>query len=157
MPCEVEFEDDTQCPYMSCCGLKEVLDQNDANGLINIGLNMASISRYQNLNTSVEQHFYPSSLSFEMTCLLNNGFVFVSNLGLQRKVLMELQQSGLIASVDRIHQLCLLAGLISKEPDFELCANEGEANRWQLLDVALENHLVSLLTSCVDQWSDGKK
>ena len=36
--------------------------------------------------TNLEQHYYPSSLAFEMVCVLNEGIVFASNLGLQRKV-----------------------------------------------------------------------
>ena len=40
---------------------------------------------YQSL-TNAEQHFYPSSLAFDLTCLLDAGIVTCANLGFQRKV-----------------------------------------------------------------------
>ena len=36
--------------------------------------------------TRPEEHFYPSSLAFDLICLFDQGFVHASHLGLQRKV-----------------------------------------------------------------------
>ena len=95
-----------QCPYFSFCALEEVVHaakearfglarpkRGDEEGgpahlpsnLIHLGIDLSSLSRYQSL-TNAEQHFYPSSLAFDMTCLLEQGVVHCSNLGFQRKV-----------------------------------------------------------------------
>ena len=94
-----------------------------------------------------------------MICLMNQGLVYVSNLGLQRKVLMDLQSQGRAGLVEpgHLHRLCVISGLIeaaaAASEDSEHL-DDGEM-RSQLLTVALENHLVSLLTGCVLHWKDG--
>ena len=42
----------------------------------------------------MEQHFYPSSLAFNVVCLLEKAVVHATHLGLQRKVLLEMRSQG---------------------------------------------------------------
>eukprot|EP00095_Tigriopus_kingsejongensis_P000853 maker-scaffold1106_size62344-snap-gene-0.11 protein:Tk00853 transcript:maker-scaffold1106_size62344-snap-gene-0.11-mRNA-1 annotation:"protein elys" len=169
MPSGVGYESTSQCSFFSICPLEDlILSARDSEHmpsfspvqLLNIGIDINSISRYQSLSNA-EQHFYPSALTFEIIGLLREGFVFVSNLGLQRKVLLELQTRGRIDLADphHLHHLCVLSGLIAQDfPGANSAAAvlSPQEQRTQLLTVALENHLVSLLTGCVWHWKDGK-
>ena len=176
MPSYVQLEDGVQCPYFSFCSLEDVLissnvDANASelqecqgssntltNNLIHVCIDMSTISKYNSLS-KVEQHFYPSSLAFELICLMNNGFVYASHLGLQRKVLLELQTRGRsnLVEPDHLFQLCAIAGLVSNDTVASISKqNTNVEQRSALLTVALEHHLVNFLIGCVTQWSDGK-
>ena len=177
MPNNVQLGEGVQCPYFSFCSLEEVLlsANNDvmstagngsdvqaydptSKGLIHVCVDMSTISRYQSLS-KVEQHFYPSSLAFELICLVNNGFVYASHLGLQRKVLLELQTRGRsnLVEPDHLFQLCTIAGLISNDTVASISKDATSMDqRSALLTVALEHHLVNFLIGCVNQWNDGK-
>ncbi len=90
-----------QCSYFSFCSLDDVFPSGkeatdvEENGeplvhhLLAAGVDPCSVSRYDSLSNA-EQHFFPSSLAFEVACVLNEGIVHVANLGLQRKVGEEL-------------------------------------------------------------------
>ena len=73
--------------------------------------------------------------------------------------MLELQSQGQTALVqpEELFQLCLLSGLIDPvashlgSPEKVSAAKQ----RSLILTVALENHLVNLLTSCVSHWLDG--
>ena len=134
MPYNVELLPNTQCSYFSICSLDEIVStaneegggraqsflsslsaaQNSSQNLINLGIDVNTLSRYQSLSNA-EQHFYPSSLAFEMICLLDRGLIFTTNMGLQRKVLMELQSRGRteLADPQHLYQLCVMAGLVA--------------------------------------------
>lgn len=178
MPNRVQLQPGVQCPYFSFCSLEDVLlasnsdsitnvlgnmpdeQQKDqvTNSLIHVCVDMSTISRYQSLSKA-EQHFYPSSLAFELICLLNNGFVYATHLGLQRKVLLELQTKGRsnLVEPDHLFQLCSISGLISSDTIASISKDAtGSDQRSALLTVALEHHLVNFLIGCVGQWSDGK-
>ena len=82
------------------------------------------------------------------------------------QVLFELQSTGRSALVtpSQLFQLCILAGLIDPQQQQQqqqqqprhLAEAETHHQRTALLTVALENHLVSLLTGCIAHWRDGK-
>ena len=173
MPSYVQLEDGVQCPYFSFCSLEEVLTASnmDTHGsayhesqgtnitnLIHVCVDMSTISKYNSLS-KVEQHYYPSSLAFELICLMNNGFVYASHLGLQRKVLLELLTRGRsnLVEPDHLFQLCTIAGLIGNDTMASISKDNASIDqRSALLTVALEHHLVNFLIGCVTQWSDGK-
>ena len=83
------------------------------------------------------------------------------------QVLLELLNQGRSGLVEpqHLHQLCTAAGLILREDGYHHEGGGGSMlsafsdvreQRAQLLTVALENHLVGLLTGCVAHWRDGK-
>ena len=186
MPSCVDLPEDNsaaqQCPYFSFTSLEDVVQTaresnfgsnnnraaaaSASSNVVSVGVDLSSLSRYQSL-TNAEQHFFPSSLAFDLTCLLDVGIVTCANLGFQRKVLLELLNQGRSGLVEpqHLHQLCTAAGLILREDGFHhegaggsmLSAfSDVREQRAQLLTVALENHLVGLLTGCVAHWRDGK-
>ena len=172
MPSYVQLESGVQCPYLSIFCLDDaitspnnVYNMNEQqaieqlpSSLIHACVDMSSISRYQSLS-KVEQHFFPSSLAFELICLMNSGFLYATHLGLQRKVLLELQTRGRSSLVepDHLFQLCSIAGLISNDTQASISKDSKNVDqRSALLTVALENHLVHFLIGCILQWSDGK-
>ena len=87
------------------------------------------------------------------------------------QVLLELLNQGRSGLVEpqHLHQLCTAAGLILREDGYHGHHEGGggassvlsafadvREQRAQLMTVALENHLVGLLTGCVAHWRDGK-
>ena len=90
MPNQVVVEEGVKCSYFSICDIEDVVVASRAlpqpSGLVNAYVNVSTLSRYQSL-TNDEQHFHPSSLTFELTCLFDGGHIQVSHLGLQRKVI----------------------------------------------------------------------
>ena len=108
MPSCVDLPEDNsaaqQCPYFSFTSLEDVVQTaresnfgsnnnraaaasaaSAASNVVSVGVDLSSLSRYQSL-TNAEQHFFPSSLAFDLTCLLDGGIVTCANLGFQRKV-----------------------------------------------------------------------
>ena len=105
MPLRVQLEPQSQCSYFSICSLDDVTvgENGVTQQLIDVWVDASTLSRHnQSTTTSLshafsdpsqvatllrpEQHFYPSSLAFDLICLLDQGFVHASHLGLQRKV-----------------------------------------------------------------------
>ena len=98
MPSRIATEEGVKCSYLSICDMDDVTavseelkasdvieHPNSACNLVNAYVNATTISKYQSL-TNDELTFQPSSLTFEITCLFENGHIQVSHLGLQRKV-----------------------------------------------------------------------
>lgn len=193
MPIQVVLEPRTQCSYFSFCSLDEVLNQEEdtTQQLIHVWIDTSTLSRYYQAPISSitpaasslghvaavrpEQHFFPSSLAFDIVCLLDQSFIHASHLGLQRKVLLELQSQGRSGLVDPsdLYQLCRISGLIvtsasTTDLSYDVGDNESgsseveepqprvEEKRGALLTVGLEHNLINLLTGCVHHWSDGK-
>ena len=165
-------EDGVKCSYFSICDMDDVVAVSEAvsdrapgsgfnnpSYIVNLHVNSASLTKYQSL-TNDEQHFHPSSLIFELLCLFESGHIKVSHLGLQKKVLHELQTRGVteLVAPDKLFQLCSIAQLTTHgHPLPDLAENGSQSQqRSALLTVALEHHMVSFLTECVSHWFDGK-
>ena len=167
MPDNVEIYPTSQCSFFSVCALDEQLFDEDAameqrnkiqsNYLIDSRIDLSSISRYKSLSNA-EQHFYPSSLAFNIVNLLDFGIVHANHLGLQRKVLLELRSLGRDRLVDptNLFELCVVAGLIENATDIEKCQENLSEQRNILLNIALEHHLVDFMKGCLIHWFDGK-
>jgi hypothetical protein len=163
MPNRVELEPATQCSYLSVCSLDDVLPEDNRGDLVHCRIDLATLSRYQSLSNA-EQHFYPSSLAFNVICLLDDAVVHAIHLGLQRKVLLELRSRGRDSLVEPgpLYRICVIAGLVDDTGDLDLTdshsPSEGELKhqRAVLLTVSLEHHLVDFLKGCILHWSDGK-
>jgi hypothetical protein len=150
MPSDVLLEPTSQCSYFSVCSLDESLGEPDSS-LLHCRVDLNSVSRYKS-TFNVEQHFFPSSLAFNLVCLLDFGLVHAVHLGLQRKVLLELRSTGKDSLVEpsRLHSVCVIAGLVNNDEELEV-----SLQRSSLLTTALEHHLVDFLRSCLHHWSDG--
>ena len=155
MPAELSVTPASQCPYFSFCSLDETLMDEEGKGnshLLHGRIDLTSISRYRSA-TNAEQHFYPSSLAFNIIFFLDFGFIHASHLGLQRKILLELRSLGKDSLVDpsRLHSVFVVAGLVEDDDNKTL-----EQQRSSLLNAALNHHLVDFLKGCLIHWSDGK-
>ena len=106
----------------------------------------------------MEQHFYPSSLAFNVVCLLEKAVVHATHLGLQRKVLLEMRSQGRDSIVDPrgLYDLCRVAGLVEQNAVDE-SETDLKLQRCAILTVALEHHLLDFLKSCLLHWHDGEK
>lgn len=160
MPDNVEIDPTSQCSFFSVCALDEQFEdeqRNKMNYLIHSRIDLSSISRYKSLSNA-EQHFYPSSLAFNIVNLLDFGIVHANHLGLQRKVLLELRSLGRDRLVDptNLFELCVVAGLIENATDIEKCQENLSQQRNILLTIALEHHLVDFMKGCLIHWFDGK-
>ena len=161
MPDSIEIDPASQCSFFSVCALDDTLFEEERNKwgknyLVHSRIDLSSISRYKSLSNA-EQHFYPSSLAFNIVNLLDFGIVHANHLGLQRKVLLELRSLGRDRLVDptNLFELCAVAGLIENAVDVENQENLSQ-QRNTLLTIALEHHLVDFLKGCLVHWFDGK-
>ena len=161
MPDSVETDPSSQCSYFSVCSLDDTLFDEEnkwsKNYLIHSRIDLSSMSRYNSLSNA-EQHFYPSSLAFNVVNLLDFGIIHANHLGLQRKVLLELRSMGKDRLVEpaNLFELCVVAGLIENLSEIEKCQGNLSQQRSTLLTIALEHHLVDFLKSCFIHWFDGK-
>ncbi|CAB4069512.1 unnamed protein product [Lepeophtheirus salmonis] len=149
----IQYMDEDMCSFLSCCNMEDtLLSCNDANIS---GYNMWILPRYQDVNllSIQKKNSYPSSLAFELIAILDKGIVQTSHLGIQKKVLLELQTEGQTSLIEPsyLYKLCCIAGLIN-----EMNLKDKIDQRAALLTVALEHNLVNLLTGCVSHWNDGK-
>ena len=105
----------------------------------------------------MEQHFYPSSLAFNVVCLLEKAVVHATHLGLQRKVLLEMRSQGRDSIVDPrgLYDLCRVAGLVEQNAVDE-SETDLKLQRCAILTVALEHHFLDFLKSCLLHWHDGE-
>ena len=164
MPSRVMVEEGLKCSFFSVCDMEDVLlaaTEIRQSQLIDAYVNTNSVTRYQS-DTNNEQHFHPSSLTFDLLCLFDTGFVEVSHLGLQRKVLFELEARGMteLVAPEKLYQLCMIAQL-TEEPIGEMTNTTAPENMRQnqrstLLTVALKHHMVNFISDCVEHWLDGK-
>uniref|UniRef100_A0A0K2TSW4 AT hook containing transcription factor 1 [Strongylocentrotus purpuratus] n=2 Tax=Lepeophtheirus salmonis TaxID=72036 RepID=A0A0K2TSW4_LEPSM len=148
----IQYMDEDMCSFLSCCNMEDtLLSCNDAN-ILDIYVDLASVSRCKSFINS-EKNSYPSSLAFELIAILDKGIVQTSHLGIQKKVLLELQTEGQTSLIEPsyLYKLCCIAGLIN-----EMNLKDKIDQRAALLTVALEHNLVNLLTGCVSHWNDGK-
>lgn len=146
------------CPFLAVYSMSEAV-QGDGNGtLLKIGLKPGSLLRFVNNSPMPpEQHYYPSSLAFELICVMSSGIVYASALGLQRQVLASLEASGpdcLLKPFD-IYQRCLQTGLLARSSEAVSAATSDEQYRKSLLTLALEYDKIRFITACIRTWADG--
>ncbi|PSN36895.1 hypothetical protein C0J52_11428 [Blattella germanica] len=81
--------------YMTLYSLDDVVEGSfhATNPLLDVRLDPASISQFTAVQ-SLEEHYYPSALSFESLSLLGEELVVMNHPGVQRDILSQLEQSG---------------------------------------------------------------
>lgn len=106
----------------------------------------------------LEEHFYPTSLSFNLYALRENDVLTISNEGLQKNLLHQLEVAGplcLIKPTD-IYKQSIHLGLIPLFVDV-LFGNTAslELQRETILNVALEYQLFGWICKCASEWANG--
>ncbi|KAL8578235.1 hypothetical protein ACOMHN_040996 [Nucella lapillus] len=147
------------CPFLAVYRMSDAVYKEGCDSLVNIQIKPGSLLRFVNNSPMPpEQHFYPSSLAFDTVCVLSNGIVSASILGVQRTVLSSLESSGpscLLKPFDLYHR-CLQTGLMARSSDPSSSAlSVDEQQRMSLLTLALEQGKIRFITSCISSWADG--
>ncbi|KAK7093209.1 protein ELYS-like [Littorina saxatilis] len=147
------------CPYFAVYHMDEAVLREGCGSLLDVQLKPGSLLRFLNNSPMPpEQHFYPSSLTFETTCVLTNGIISASILGVQRQVLASVESSGplcLLKPFDLYHR-CIQAGLLARTVDTSSTSTAEEQQRMSLLTLALEQGKIRFIAACVRSWADGE-
>ncbi|XP_065890104.1 protein ELYS-like isoform X2 [Dysidea avara] len=125
-----------------------------------IGAAVTRVSRFYSPPPICESHLWPSSISFDITCVYSTGLQNCQILGLQEAVLSKFVSLG-SSSMDNpteVYSQCmalnLLPHLSDHHGDMEQPVNV-ELQRRSLLDLALERDFFSILYSCAKSWTTG--
>jgi len=118
---------------------------------VDLSIDVDSIAKF-GPTSLMEQHFYPSSLKFNLTIVSGEGLTVATHLGLQRKVLAELSRPSSLVQPSELYQFCLLSGLATG-PQLEPSLL---TQRKVLLTVVLEQSMVGVIVAAVRDWADGR-
>ncbi|XP_056636381.1 protein ELYS [Diorhabda sublineata] len=106
----------------------------------------------------LEEHFYPTSLNFNLWILRESDIIFMVNQGIQKSLLTQLESVGplcLVRPSDACKQ-ALNVGLIPLFIDIHSSGNlSTEMQREIILNVALEHQLIGWLCKCASEWANG--
>nr|XP_045604615.1 protein ELYS-like isoform X1 [Procambarus clarkii] len=160
MPPNLKLEKNHLCPYMSF----HVLDRvpgNTTNGgqseiVLSAAAKPASWSRHMS-RTCNESDWFPAALSYDAHVLTSEGLVEYRCQSAQQAALGHLTTNGpsAIVSPEDAYAMCVFAGLVSPDT-LPAVGSAMVKEREALLNVALDQQLVSLLVQCVAEFSEGR-
>ncbi|XP_038076650.1 protein ELYS-like [Patiria miniata] len=148
------------CSFFAFYSLESIIQAASPDFLTDLHINPSSIVPYVSSHIPApEQHFQPSALSFNVTCLMEAGLVNAKFLGQQKQVLADLCQQGppALREPKLFFNRCWLAGLLPKRS----AADQGPANataqgqREALLTVAVEHNMLGFVIQCINSWTHG--
>ncbi|XP_074654588.1 protein ELYS-like [Tubulanus polymorphus] len=148
-----------ECSFFAFYSLKESLLAASHCNLIACDVNSAGVVRFSSTAMpSPEQHFYPSALSFDVMCMLENGIVSAEFLGVQRQCLVDLMRFGPMGIVEPtdLYNRCYLCGLLPKGNNAPAPSTALNLQREALLSIALEYAVVGIMSACITQWAEGE-
>ncbi|CAH0556685.1 unnamed protein product [Brassicogethes aeneus] len=106
----------------------------------------------------LEEHFYPTSLSYDVLCLREVDVAHINAQGLQKTLLCQIENAGpigLLRPAD-IYQQIVMLGLSPLFVDVPMNTPiSTDLQREVVLNVALEQQLVGWLCSCAKEWANG--
>lgn len=139
------------CPYLGVFTLSDVTAALSGEVIIDFKLHPETIRKYRCNQYNHDLHFYPSSLSFEVTVLSERSVVEASYHGLQKRVLSGIRVTGPHILIDPRESItnCTLSGLFIPQTDNRTVDQEREA----ILTVMLHNDEVSFLIAVIKEWS----
>ncbi|XP_075059629.1 protein ELYS isoform X2 [Mixophyes fleayi] len=106
-----------------------------------------------------EQFYDPSTYSFDAVCLLGSGIIHITCTGFQKETVNFLKNSGssLNETIHDGYNRCLVAGLLSPRlSDIQPSSLSQEEQLHAVLSTAVETSSISLLTSCIKEWTTGE-
>nr|CAD7573875.1 unnamed protein product [Timema californicum] len=138
--------------------LKDVLDTCTPKGpMLEVRVVAESVRRYKGIQ-ALDEHFFPSALTFECVCLMERGGVSLSHTSTQLLLLSQLSKSGAATFLhpnDFFHR-CNFAGLRPVLSDVSAMDSVSVSEQRNfLLSLALDKNLLGVLTRCINEWSDG--
>nr|CAD7440827.1 unnamed protein product [Timema bartmani] len=138
--------------------LKDVLETCSPKGpVLEVRVVAESVRRYKGIQ-ALDEHFFPSALTFECVCLLERGSVSLSHTSTQLLLLAQLAKSGAATFLhpNNFFHRCNFAGLrpvLSDVSGMDSVSLSEQRNF--LLNLALDKNLLGVLTRCMNEWSDG--
>ncbi|CAH1774002.1 unnamed protein product [Owenia fusiformis] len=161
MPGEVRLTNGglQQCPYFAFCILDDVLDAASPDCLLSVYVEKQSITKFQsNITPAPELHFYPSSLAFDATCLMETGIVHTQFLGVQRQIISDLikRGPGVLADPRDVFKMSMFAGLLPCAIDPASVNIARDNQRATVLSMLLDYNAVGFISTCITQWAEGE-
>ncbi|XP_071534189.1 uncharacterized protein Elys isoform X2 [Panulirus ornatus] len=161
MPSTMKLEENHLCPYMSFHKLDRVPGGNTNEGPSEIVLGAApkpaSWARHMS-HTCNDSDWFPAALSYDAHVLTSEGLMEYRCQSAQQAALTHLTSCGpsAIVSPEDAYAMCVFAGLISSDAHPTTTGSCMVIEREALLNVALDQQLVSLLVQCVAEFSEGR-
>ncbi|VEN48837.1 unnamed protein product [Callosobruchus maculatus] len=106
----------------------------------------------------LEEHFFPTALSFDVYVLRENDVIIVHNDSLQKALLSRIESAGPLCLVrpNDVYQQIIHLGLTPLFVDLQVNTSTSiESQREIILDVGLEHHLTGWLCKCASEWANG--
>ncbi|XP_033641982.1 protein ELYS-like isoform X2 [Asterias rubens] len=147
-------------PFFAFLSLDSILQAASPDFLMDVHINPQSFVPYISSQIPApEKHFQPTSLSFDVTCLMEAGLVTAKFLGQQKQVLADLCQQGPAGLRDPqfFFSRCYAVALLPRRnaPDLGPGNTNAQSQREALLSVAVEHNLVNFVILCIVSWTQG--
>ncbi|XP_054164403.1 protein ELYS-like [Oppia nitens] len=156
MPTDIKIADDKQfCPFLGVFSLENIANTMSPDAIVSVQLNRETISKYRSQAFQDDIHYYPSSLSFEVTVLSESQICGASYLGLPKFCLAQLVKDGPKILIDPKEYAitCVRSGLLSLDIYHQSLSTL--QLRHIILNIALENDCLPFLIQVVKEWSSG--
>ncbi|XP_074041102.1 AT hook containing transcription factor 1 homolog isoform X2 [Leptinotarsa decemlineata] len=125
--------------------------------LLDVALDPKSLAQFVGVQR-LEEHFYPTSLSFDLLVLRENDVVLFHNRGLQQALLHQIESTGPLCLLkpSEVSRQVLSLGLtpLFSEESLNSSFSTG-TQREIILNVGLEHQLVGWLCKCAFEWANG--
>ncbi|XP_072402062.1 uncharacterized protein Elys isoform X1 [Diabrotica undecimpunctata] len=157
MPSASNWKDSTN--YILRTNITEMiqLSGHKVTNILKVVADDKSITQFMGVQR-LEEHFYPTSLSFNLWVLREADVVLMHNQGLQRYLLSQIESAGPLCLI-RPQDICQQAISVGLAPLFiDIHPNRGlttETQREIILNVALEHQLIGWLCKCASEWANG--
>ncbi|KAH9529580.1 Protein ELYS [Dermatophagoides farinae] len=162
MPKSFCIDQNGHCPFISLYSMNTLSKIFQNNIIQAIYLPSISISKFSSNMFYSDIHSYPVSISFNLTVASTSQLCNISYQGIQKRLISFLNSSNLkdlMSNCNDIVVKCFKYGLISGEyPSTDELTSETNSKLFELLNVALENNLNSLLINFIEKdslYTDG--
>ena len=157
MPTDLKTNDDKSfSPYLGVFSLIDIANNLSPDAILSVRINKDSIIKFRSQAFNDEIHYYPSSMSFEVTVLSESQICNAFYLGVPTRCLSLMDSRGPSILIDpkEYVNLCVTSGLLP----YDLLQNtlSSELLREIVLTVALENDCLPFLMQAIKEWSSGE-
>nr|CAH7717001.1 unnamed protein product [Callosobruchus chinensis] len=128
-----------------------------SSSLLDVKIITKSLNQFLGVQ-KLEEHFFPTALSFDVHVLRENDVMIVHNDSLQKALLSRIESAGPLCLVrpNDVYQQILHLGLTPLFVDLQVnTSTSTESQREIILDVGLEHHLTGWLCKCASEWANG--
>ena len=157
MPIDMSYynDDNALCPFFGIYSLTEVAGLFGSDAILRINLDVKTITKFKSRYFHHDIHYFPSSLSFEITVVSETQLCKAFYLGLPRRILSDMLSTGPNVFIDpkNFFNQSIKYGLLQFDSILPL---EISDQRKMLLTVILENEMIPLLVETIKVWSSGE-